>query len=203
MVWKCLLCIALINLFSPLAFAQDRPHEVGVVWTYTFLKEIGTRDAGVGTEAAGMGGRFTYRIKPFLHLETEMNVLPGNSATSGNRVQGLFGAKMGVQWKKVGFFVKARPGFLHFRRDPFGVGVPSGTNFFSRERAKSTEPTLDIGGVIEYLTEGGVTVRFDLGDSMVRYAPRTVRTSDFVPPFQAGGFSTHNWQGSFGVGIRF
>jgi len=38
---------------------------------------------------------------------------------------------------------------------------------------------------------------------VIRYARRTVRTSDFLPPFEAGGFTTHNWQSSFGVGFRF
>jgi hypothetical protein len=82
------------------------------------------------------------------------------------------------------------------------VGKPGGS-FPSHERASSTEVNLDVGGVVEYYTARGVILRFDLGDSVIRYAPRTVRISDFVPPLEAGGFTTHNWQGSFGVSFRF
>jgi hypothetical protein len=77
------------------------------------------------------------------------------------------------------------------------------SNFFSTERATSTEPDIDLGGVIEYYTARGLILRFDLADSVIRYARRTVRTSEFVPAFEAGGFTTHNWQGSLGIGIRF
>jgi hypothetical protein len=187
-----------------IACAQDTTprYELGGLITYTFLKEIGSTDSGVGTQAGGLGGRFVYHAFPMLDLESEINFLPGNSATSGNRVQGLFGFKSGKRWGKGGIFLKARPGFMHFRRDPFGVQKP-GSSIFSTERATSTELNVDLGGVIEYYTSRGLILRFDLGDSVIRYARRTVRTSEFVPPYEAGGFTTHNWQGSFGVSVRF
>jgi hypothetical protein len=202
--WKIGILIVVVLAVPAIAGAQDmeQRYEVGALTTYTFLRQIGTRDAGVGTESIGFGGRLVYHLFPAVDLETEINFLPGNSATSGNHLQGLFGVKAGKRWEKVGLFVKARPGFLHFRRDPFGVGRP-GSNFFSHERASSTEPSLDLGGVFEYYTARGLIFRFDLGHNVIRYAPRTVRTSDFVPPFEAGGFTTQNWQGSFGVGFRF
>jgi len=195
----------LIVVLSPaVAHAQDRQrYEVGFFGTYSFLERIGSTDHGVGTETGGIGGRFVYRALPFLDLETDIAVLPGNPATSGNHLQGLFGAKAGVRTDKLGFFVKVRPGFMHFSKDPFGVAKPGSTNFFSREWASSTEPNLDLGGVVEYYTARGLILRFDLGKSIIRYAPRTVRISDFVPPLEAGGFTTHNWQGSFGVSFRF
>jgi len=181
---------------------MEQRYELGGLVTYTFLREIGTRDVGVGTESAGLGGRLVYRAFSMLDLETEINFLPGNSATSGNHLQGFFGVKAGPRWKRGGIFLKARPGFIHFSRDPFGVGKP-GSGFFSTERAASTEPDIDLGGVIEYYTARGLILRFDLGDSVIHYARRTVRTSDFLPPFEAGGFTTHNWQGSFGISFRF
>jgi len=196
--------ILLLLMCHGVVLAQDSGprYELGVLGTYTFLKEIGSRDSGPGTEAAGIGGRFVYRAGRFLDLETDVIVLPGNAATSGHRLEALLGAKTGLRFERFGLFLKARPGFIHFWRDPFGVGKP-GASFLSHERARSTEPVMDLGGVIEYYTVRGLIVRFDLGDTRIRYAPRVVRTSDFVPPFSAGGFSTHNWQGSFGVGFRF
>jgi|SRR5215471_4486556 len=199
-------CIGLILILTVpcIGEAQEtqQRYELGALVTYTFLREIGSTDAGVGTQAAGLGGRLVYRAFPFLDLDTELNFLPGNSATSGNHLQGFFGVKSGKRWSKGGIFLKARPGFMHFFRDPFGVQNP-GSNFLSHERAASTEFNFDLGGVIEYYTARGLILRFDLGDSLVRYARRTVRTSESVPAFEAGGFTTHNWQGSFGIGLRF
>jgi hypothetical protein len=199
-----LISIGVLLLAPSLARAQAREgkFELGGLITYTFLEEIGTTDSGVGTQVGGFGGRFVYHALPFLDFDTEINFLPGNSATSGNHLQGLFGVKGGKRFSKVGLFLKARSGFLHFRRDPFGVGESS-SDFFSHERAKSTELNIDLGGVIEYYTARNVILRFDLGDSVIRYSPRTVRTSDFIPPFEAGGFTTHNWQGSLGISYLF
>lgn len=202
--WKRSNWLILVLMVPDIAGAQDTTprYELGGLITYTFLKEIGSTDSGVGTQAGGLGGRFVYHAFPMLDLESEINFLPGNSATSGNRVRGLFGVKAGKRLGKGGIFLKARSGFMHFRRDPFGVQKP-GSSIFSTERATSTELNVDLGGVIEYYTSRGLILRFDLGDSVIRYARRTVRTSEFVPPYEAGGFTTHNWQGSFGVSVRF
>ncbi|HUS13196.1 MAG TPA: hypothetical protein VMZ30_22180 [Pyrinomonadaceae bacterium] len=199
-----LLSIGVLLLSKGFARAQAREgkFELGGLITYTFLEQIGTTDSGVGTQAGGFRSRFVYPALPFIDFDTEINFLPGNSATSGNHLQGLFGVKAGKRFSKVGIFLKARPGFLHFRRDPFGVGESS-NNFFSHERAKSTELNIDLGGVIEYYTPRNLILRFDLGDSMIRYSRRTVRTAGFVPPFEVGGFTTHNWQGSFGISFLF
>jgi hypothetical protein len=202
--WNRYIWTILVLMVPDIAGAQDteQRYEIGGLVTYTFLREIGTRDVGVGTDSGGLGGRLVYRAFPLLDLETEFNFLPGNSATSGNHLQGFFGVKTGKRWKQGGIFLKARPGFIHFRRDPFGVPKP-GSSIFSTERATSTEPDIDLGGVVEYYTARGLILRFDLGDSMIHYARRTVRTSQFLPPFEAGGFTTHNWQGSFGISFRF
>ena len=110
--------------------------------------------------------------------------------------------KSGKRWEKGGVFLKVRPGFIHFRRDPFGVAKP-GRGFPSHERVSSTELDVDLGGVIEYYTARGLILRLGLGDSVIRYARRTVRTSELLPTLEAGGFTTHNWQGSFGISFRF
>ena len=202
--WNRSVGVILLLMVPNIARAQDtqQRYELGGLLTYTFLREIGSTDSGVGTGAGGLGGRFVYRALPVLDLEGEIHYLPGNSATSGNHLQGFFRVKVGKRWENGAIFLKARPGFIHFRRDPFGVQKP-GSSIFSHERASSTEPDLDLGGVIEYYTSRGLILRFDLGDSVIRYARRTIRTSEFVPPYEAGGFTTHNWQGSFGIGLRF
>jgi len=169
--WNKCVWMTLVLTVPAIASAQgtEQRYELGGLVTYTFLRAIGSTDAGVGTEAVGLGGRLVYRAFPSLDLETEINFLPGNSATSGNHVQGLFGVKAGKRWQKGGIFLKARPGFIHFRRDPFGVAKPSG-GFFLHERVASTEPDIDLGGVVEYYTARGLILRFDLGDSVIHYA---------------------------------
>src|SRR5262245_12536243 len=121
--WNRWFLVILVLMVPDIVAAQDtgQRYELGGLITYTFLKEIGSTDSGVGTQAGGLGGRFVYHAFSMLDLESEINFLPGNSATSGNRVQGLFGVKTGKRWEKGGVFLKARPGFMHFRRDPFGV----------------------------------------------------------------------------------
>jgi hypothetical protein len=72
-----------------------------------------------------------------------------------------------------------------------GVGAP-GTTFFSREHAHSTEPNVDVGGVVEFYTRQGLILRLDIADSVVSYGRRTIHISDSVPDIQAGGFTTYN-----------
>src|SRR5262245_48899708 len=107
--WNRSIWVILILIVPDIARAQERgqKYELGGLITYTFLREIGSTDSGVGTQSGGLGGRLVYRALPFLDLETELNFLPGNPATSGNHVQGFFGVKAGKRWDKTGIFLKA------------------------------------------------------------------------------------------------
>jgi hypothetical protein len=151
---------------------------------------------------AGIGGRFVYNLMRYADVEAEAILLPGSQA-SGNRAQGFFGGKIGIRRDRFGVFIKARPGFIYFSNSPFGDSEPgSGDSFFSHDFASATEPSIDLGGVVEYYNRRGLILRFDLGDTVVSYGTRTVRISQ-QQEIQAGGFTTHNWQGSFGFGFRF
>lgn len=202
LVWLVLLLVPVTALAQGLGQKTEPKYELGGLITYGRLREIGSTDSGTGTGVGGVGGRFGYRIFRHLDLDTELNFLPGNSATSGNHVQGFVGAKVGKRWSKGGVFFKVRPGFIRFSRDPFGVGKP-GADFLSHDRVATTEPVLDLGGVAEYCTSRGFILRFDLGYDLVHYARRAVRSSPTLPSLEAGGFTTHNWQGSMGVAFRF
>jgi hypothetical protein len=184
-----------------LAQGGEKRLEVGGLLTGVFLEEIGTRDVGAGTGAGGLGGRVTWRLLPVLDLDADL-ILHPNAGVSGHRIQTLVGVKTGKRFEKLGFFAKARPGFIYFSKDPFGVGR-AGATPLRPDWASSLEPSLDIGGVVEYYTSRGLILRFDLGDTIVSYEPRTVITSSFLPPIQAGGFTTHNVQWSIGVSLPF
>src|SRR5438445_161177 len=123
--------------------------EAGVLVSGTFLKEIGVRDVGIGTSALVIGGRVVYQALPHVDLETDIIIWPNNPVMSGTWIQGLFGAKVGQRFERVGFFAKVRPGFMHFRKDPFGASAPGGSSLLGRHFVSSTERSIDIGGVFE------------------------------------------------------
>src|SRR5262245_54820065 len=97
--------LVLLALLLPIpAVAQDKPRfEVGGLFTYVFLEEIGTRDVGVGTGAGGFGGRTVYRLVPYVDLDADVVFHP-NAGVSGSRWQVLAGAKVGKRFSKVGLF---------------------------------------------------------------------------------------------------
>jgi len=194
---RCMLAALLVGISSP---ARAQRIEAGAFITFAFLEEIGSSDHRVGTSTLGIGGRAAWRLAPFVDIDGELVIHP-NAGVQGYKVQGAAGAKAGVRWSRLGAFVKARPGFLYFSKDPFGVGV---ADVLPRTRwARSFDPAIDVGGVVEYYTTRGMIVRFDLGDTIVRYHARTVTVSSFLPPRRVGGFTTRNRQWSLGLAKRF
>jgi hypothetical protein len=168
--------------------------EVGV--HYTFLR---TSDGptGVGnTNDSGVGGRVTYNLSDGLSLEGEVNQFPqgrrfnlnnGGISLDNKKTEGLFGVKYGLRTEKLGIFGKVRPGFLRFTEgNPSGAGLGTNTNF-----------ALDFGGVFELYPSRSIAVRFDLGDTVIRY------NSSILDALGIGSFTTNNLQISSGVAFRF
>jgi len=167
----------------------------------------------------GGGGRFTYNLTNSIALEGEVTFHPKergvffgglfppfNSGTQigGRRVEGLFGVKAGKRWDKFGIFAKARPGFMRFTNVP---NCPGGNVEDCREGGK-TEFALDLGGVVEYYPTRRFVLRFDAGDTIIRYGKlsRAVTAAfpvDAIFPAKVGGGVTHNAQYSVGFGVRF
>ena len=173
-----------------------------------------------GQTEPGGGGRFGYNISRHVSVEAELNLFPrGEELEGGRKVQGLFGVKAGRRYESVGFFAKARPGFLRSRGSDFtprpgivcpAVFPPDIGCFDARPRTR-TDFALDLGGVVELYPSRRVLVRFDLGDTLVFHDGEgnvAVRV-----PAGAGGSrlgvlpdpsdTTHNLQGSIGIGFRF
>ncbi len=181
--------------------AQAQGLEAGGFMTYAFLEQIGSSDHGVGTSTLGLGGRAVWHVVRFVDVDGELAIHP-NAGVSGYKVEGFLGAKAGVRFRRFGAFVKVRPGFLFFSKDPFGAGRREAA-FPLTEWAHSLDPALDVGGVIEYDSPRGLILRFDIGDTIVRYHARSVIVSPFQAPREVAGFTTRNRQWSFGVGKRF
>jgi len=166
----------------------------------------------------GFGGRIGYRAGNHITVEGEVSFFPRDRIfEDGRKVQGLFGAKVGNRWEKIGFFGKARPGFLYLSKGNFeprpGVACvaifpPPVACFAARGK---TGFALDVGGVLELYPSPRTIVRFDVGDTIIHLSDRNVAVSA-VPPFSTipGGViitrpaeTTHNVQASVGFGLRF
>ena len=138
------------------------------------------QDLGFGW---GGGGRFTYNLNNHIAFDSEVDLfLPDEGPPYAT--QGLFGIKAGKRTKYLGVFAKVRPGFQ--------------TNFVVNEREQAAF-ALDVGGVAEFYPNRHVVLRFDAGDVMIPFGNKVVGQGLFA---QRLG-TTHNFQYSLGVGVRF
>jgi Outer membrane protein beta-barrel domain len=204
--------------FSALDLSSD-----AVTSTRVFPCQVPPCPFGVSFERArhiepGFGGRIGYRAGNYITVEAEVNFFPRDRVfEEGRKVQGLFGAKVGSRWEKVGVFGKARPGFLYLSKGNFeprpDVGCPAvfPPPVACFEGKGKTGFALDVGGVLELYPSPRTMVRFDLGDTIVHLSDRNVAVST-LPPFIVfpGGAiisrpaeTTHNVQASVGFGFRF
>jgi hypothetical protein len=203
-----------ITLLASDGLAQsDTPkREVGVLFSVLGIKDAnGLTDLFPRTEV-GVGGRFTQNLKRYLALEAELNFFPRDfrkfttNFTGGRMMEGLFGVKAGIRKKKFGVFGKFRPGFessggAEVPRFLNGDG-PDPRNPFGFERIRATQFALDVGGVFEFYPSRRTILRFDAGDTIVRYPgvefiqfPQGIRIFETV--------YSHKPQFSVGFGFRF
>ena len=131
----------------------------------------------------GAGSRFTYNLNNNIAFDSEVNFfLPDEGPPDA--VQSLFGIKAGKRTKHLGLFAKVRPGFQ--------------TNFLVNQREQA-EFALDVGGVAELYPNRHLVLRFDAGDVIIPFGNKVVGEGFFA---QRLG-TTHNFQWSLGVGVRF
>ena len=164
----------------------------------------------------GFGARVGYRLDRHFTVEAEGNFFPREAAltdndgfTGGRKTQVLFGAKVGRHFERVGLFVKARPGYVHFsegdlRQAGACVAVfPPPLGCF--ERRGRTDFAFDLGGVVELYPSARTLLRFDAGDTLLwaREHNVPVRTASADLVVTTPSRTTHNFQGSVGFGFRF
>jgi len=173
----------------------------------------------------GFGGRIGYNLTRNFAVEAEFNFLPGAGSFSvpepfrdGNKLQGLFGVKAGKRFDKLGIFGKARPGFLYASKGDLQprdnvacltiFPEPAGCS----QTISKTNFAFDLGGVVEIYPTKRTIIRFDAGDTMVRLNERIVPVVINAPGLLAPTFvtvtrvpaeTTHSFQGSIGIGLRF
>jgi hypothetical protein len=171
----------------------------------------------------GFGGRIGYNLNANVAVEAELNIFPGADSFSepeefkdGYFLEGLFGVKVGKRFQKVGIFGKARPGFLYASKGDLeprpGVGCiaifPPPVGCFQTTSQNSF--ALDVGGVVEVYPTARTVVRFDFGDTIVRLSERNVSATfnrgvsiPRLAVWRIPAETTHNFQGSIGMGFRF
>jgi hypothetical protein len=164
---------------QPAPRSEPSRFEVGALVSVLEIKDAnGLTDLFPRTEV-GVGGRFTYNLKSYLAVEAELNFFPRDfhkfttNFTGGSMLEGLAGVKAGLRKKKFGVFGKFRPGF----ESSGGAAVPrflngngpDPQNPFGFGRIRSTQFAMDVGGVFEFYPSPRTILRFDGGDTIVRY----------------------------------
>lgn len=159
--------------------SQPSKIEVGALFSVLGIKDANGLTDLFPRREVGIGARFTHNLNRHLALDTEVNFFPRDfrkfttNFTGGRVTEGLFGLKAGIRKNRFGVFGKFRPGFessghagiAHF---PNGNG-PDPQNPFGLEIIRATQFALDVGGVFELYPSRRTIIRFDLGDTMVRY----------------------------------
>lgn len=171
----------MFSLLICAANARAQRVDLGVQFSTIRFSDLQTTDAG-------FGGRISLSATNNIAFEAEVNFFPKDKSgpfESGRKTQALFGLKTGFRSDFAGIFSKVRPGFIRFSRD-----------FLGREDSK-TDFALDIGGVLELYPSGRSVIRFDVGDTIIRFGERAV-VGGTIP-----SFTSHNFQFSAGVGVRF
>jgi hypothetical protein len=177
-----------VFLFSSEAFAQtqteEHPIEVG-----GFLTAIDLKDS-VAEKPLGLGGRFTYNFTKNFALDSEVSYFPEGGGGDFGETIALVGLRAGARTEDFGVFAKVRPGVIHF-----------GGNAFRARNSSPTRFALDAGAVVEFYPSPRVILRADFGDTIIPFGNDTLNSA--LPPHLLRPGTTHNFQGSFGVGFRF
>lgn len=209
-LFTCTALVLVLLLFNHSAHAQehDAPKfEIGVQYTSLSINLPGFG----GTEyAPGVGTRVTYNLSDYFAVEAEGNIYPSvtqrDYTTGGDAQQLQVGVKAGKRWKRFGLFAKARPGFVSFGETLTPLPVLSGTALsFTFDRERKTHFSTDVGGVLEFYPSRRMLVRFDAGDTIIRYGEhRELQSSIAGTAIETAPSQTqHNFQFAAGVGFRF
>lgn len=193
LVWLIALIVCVCSAPQIAAQTETPKLELGLHSSMLRLSDFDVNDVGVG-------GRVSYNLNANFALDGEFNFFPTRRTNfaaplyvDSFRVQGLAGVKAGVRNRTVGVFAKLRPGFIYFSEGPVDPNVA--TLLPIPQRVNATALALDAGGVLELYPSRSVGLRFDVGDTLIRYQREA---ATFAP-----GRTTHNLQISAGVGLRF
>lgn len=154
---------------------------------------------GSVTYQPGLGATGALNIKRWLGLDGSISFTPNSTSTEtsfagGHLTQLAIGARAGFTRGRFRIYGKLRPGFANFSSLIAHVDPrPPFTFHF----ASLTAPSLDAGAIVQIDLLRRFSLRYEAGDTMIRYPKRTVVL--VLPPSPAE--VTHNFE--FGVGFMF
>lgn len=203
------LTVIFLILSTQPAIAQSTESKIELGPQFTSLTLFD--EFGGDVTEPGFGGRITYNVNRKIAFEAEGNFFPNKNIFSGlgegRAVQVQFGVKVGKRFSKFGVFGKARPGFLSVGE--VFINEPGATlNFFgsilpNARIGRRTHFTTDVGGVLEFYPTHRTVVRFDAGDTIVRYGSHfEYDPINFPELVRRPGKVRHNLQISAGVAFR-
>ena len=223
-----LVAVATVGIQMAQAQADEKKVEIGGQFSFLRVPTLTTDPTGIvcgpifcpsiaftrdTNTDVGFGPRIGYNATSYLTLEAEMNFFPQDRPEDGGqKFQGLFGAKVGQRFEKVGVFAKARPGFVRLSKGEYQLQGGCVTIFpppiACFQPNATTHLAFDLGGVAEFYPSKNTIIRFDAGDTMIRFkAQRLVAAvnpnSGELVVLPAAPETKHNFQGSIGVGFRF
>jgi hypothetical protein len=170
------LVILLISLitFASVTVAQSKKDKIEIGVQTTSLT-VFHPDIAFDDTRGGIGGKVAYNFNRSIAAEAELNFFPQKQlifTSDGRTIQAQFGVKIGKRFEKFGVFGKVRPGFLSVDRV---ISFVQGSQGFPPNNIKiqrETFLTTDFGGVLELYPSRRMVVRFDAGDTVIRYPAR-------------------------------
>ena len=207
------------SLYTQQARAQSDEKKVELGGQFSLLRvpTLTANSTGVVSSGAetvpGFGPRIGYNASRYLTLEAEANFfLRDRDREGGRKVESLFGVKAGKRFSQGGLFAKARPGFVRFSRGDYVQGTGGCAAVFPPpigcfQPVAKTNFAIDLGGVGELYPSKNTIIRFDAGDTIIRYGARRVAASSTtlngLVVLSVVAETKHNVQASFGFGYRF
>lgn len=137
----------------------------------------------------GFGGWLTWRF-----VDVAANFFPDDHPIIGRQTQVLAGVRGGVRTDRFGAYARVRPGIVHFS-ERFGAPEVVCIAIFPIPEAcliDATNVALDLGGTVELFPSRRLVLRFDVGDTLIRF-DRVAQDALWK----------HNFQFAAGAGVRF
>jgi hypothetical protein len=151
----------------------------------------------------GPGVRFSIHINDRFAVETEARLATvsahhiGSQSRGGAKAQAGAGFRYGVRLRRAGLFGKAQVGGAELTRAPAILGMSSspGAVLIAIGENDATFPYFSFGGVIEAFRRSRTTLRVDVEDQVMFYAPQP---RDINP-----SYARHNFTFTVGIGLGF
>ena len=177
----------------PVGWSQEKPtrFEIGPVFTYLRVPDSIPINA---QNQAEIGGRFSWNFARHLALDAEIEASPFRTTNletdwqGGHLSQAFIGLKSGKRWNRFGIFGKFRPGLDSYSGAIKGI---TATTIFPITYGRRTNPTFDVGGILEFYVSRRILFRYDFGDTIIHYnSGSTFVTGDRLLLFQARSKTT-------------